>query len=86
MIYFLKMESDMNMKTKAPDQLSAAIRFFRRRKGLSQTQLAQKAGLTQTTISEIEKGVRSPTVDTVYHISNVLGLTLILTDGDGSGG
>ncbi len=42
-------------------QLKNRIKELRREKGLSQTELAQKAGTTQNTISSLETGQYSPT-------------------------
>ncbi len=40
------------------------IKELRKEKGLSQTELAEKAGTTQVTISSIEKGYYAPTAYT----------------------
>lgn len=55
------------------------IRTARRRHGLSQAQLATRAGTTQTAISRLERGQRSPTVQTLRRLLVVMGEDLTLT-------
>lgn len=54
------------------------IRTTRLRRGLSQTQLAIRAGTTQTAISRLEHGQRSPTVETLRRLLMVMGEDLRL--------
>jgi len=56
------------------DQLVAA----RRAAGITQAQLAKKAGLGRGTIQRIEAGVTDPRVDTLLAVSRVLGLEPLL--------
>ncbi|MGF9891464.1 helix-turn-helix transcriptional regulator [Priestia megaterium] len=48
------------------------LRKRRREKKFSQQSLADKAGLDRTYISLIERGCRSPTLTTLYKLSNAL--------------
>jgi DNA-binding CsgD family transcriptional regulator len=51
------------------------LRMFRRRAGLTQAELAERAGLSHRTISDLERGVRSKTyVSTVSLITSALEL------------
>jgi transcriptional regulator with XRE-family HTH domain len=55
--------------------------FLRQRRlanGLSQTQLALRAGTSQSFISQLENGDKSPTVDTVERLLAVMGEELHL--------
>jgi ribosome-binding protein aMBF1 (putative translation factor) len=52
------------------------IRVWRRHRGLSVKALAEKAGLAQPYISQVETGQRDGTVETLKKIANALGLTL----------
>jgi transcriptional regulator with XRE-family HTH domain len=47
----------------------------RRRLGLSQEELAFQSGLHRTSISHIERGIKSPTVDTLGKIAAGLATT-----------
>ncbi len=52
------------------------LKKLREEKGLSQTQLANLVGLKQTTISQYEKGSRTPDLTRAKKISDALGITL----------
>lgn len=52
---------------------SELIRASRRKHGLSQAQLAIRAGTTQTAISRLERGQRSPTVETLRRLLLLMG-------------
>lgn len=53
-------------------QLAASIRAFRKSRGLSQADLALKAGLDRKTINRIENGHFSPTMSNFFNISQAL--------------
>lgn len=55
------------------------IRDARRRYGLSQERLALRAGTTQTAISRLERGQRSPSVETLRGLLLVMGEDLELS-------
>ena len=55
---------------------SVVVRDVRVGKGLSQGALAELAGTTQSYVSRIESGVRTPTLDTLVALASVLGCTL----------
>lgn len=54
------------------------IRSARLRHGLTQGRLALRAGTTQTAISRLERGQRSPTVETLRRLLLVMGEDLDL--------
>ncbi len=54
----------------------------RDRAGLTQKELATKSGLTQANISNIEKGVTCPTIDSLKKIADAMGRRLIIRFGD----
>lgn len=55
------------------------LRLSRERAGLSQDQLAKRAGTAQSAISRIEKGRVSPTVVTLARLIAECGEELVLT-------
>ena len=57
-----------------PRQIGNLIRQGRRKQGLSQTQLGEKAGLRQETISLIETGNPSATMETILSVLAALDL------------
>lgn len=57
--------------------LSKNIKNLRRKHGLSQEQLAKKAGITYSTLIKIESGVNdNPTIKTVKKITNALNIKI----------
>lgn len=62
----------------APGQL---LREARERHGVSQHQLAARAGTTQSAISRIEAGRVSPSIDTLWELLYLLGENLELSSG-----
>lgn len=57
-----------------PKQIGNLIRRIRKNQGLSQTQLGEKAGLRQETISLIETGNPSTTMETILSVLAALDL------------
>ncbi|HTZ87472.1 MAG TPA: helix-turn-helix transcriptional regulator [Solirubrobacteraceae bacterium] len=47
----------------------------RQRRGLSQGALAERAGLSRTHVSYIERGIRRPRLETIVLLARGLGLT-----------
>lgn len=48
---------------------------IRKERGLTQEQLAERSGLTQQYLSDLERGKRNPTIVTLYEISQALGVS-----------
>lgn len=65
---------------RAPLELSDAfaqvVKKHREQKGLSRSLLAEKSGLHQTYIGLLERGQRSPNLDTAQAIAKALGVKL----------
>jgi len=55
--------------------LGESVRETRKSAGLSQERLAEKAGLSTVFISRIERGVESPSVDSLVKIARALDIT-----------
>jgi transcriptional regulator with XRE-family HTH domain len=56
--------------------LGKRIQFFRKQRQLSQAALAEKADISVTFLSKIERGIKYPTSDTISGIANGLGVEL----------
>jgi len=54
--------------------LGKGIRFFRQQRKMSQAALAEKADISITFLSNIERGVKYPTSETLSAIANGLGV------------
>ena len=64
----------MTTLARSPDQIGNIIRSARRKRGWSQTQLGEKAGLRQETISLSEPGNPATRVDTILAVLAALDL------------
>jgi HTH-type transcriptional regulator / antitoxin HipB len=60
-------------------QLGAALQRERKRQRLTQTQLAEKAGLRQQTISAVEGGKPRSELQIIFDIMTALGLEISLS-------
>ena len=58
------------------DAFSQVVKNHREAKGLSRAALAEKSGLHQTYIGLLERGERSPNLDTAKTIAEALGIPL----------
>jgi transcriptional regulator with XRE-family HTH domain len=55
-------------------QIAASIRRERDRTGLSLTELARRAGIAKSTLSQLESGVGNPSVETLWALGVALGV------------
>ncbi|MBL7521925.1 helix-turn-helix domain-containing protein, partial [Frankia sp. CNm7] len=55
--------------------IGVAIRAARRRAGMPMTALAEKAGVSQPYLSQLENGRNNPSIQTLYRIANALELS-----------
>jgi transcriptional regulator with XRE-family HTH domain len=58
----------MNVVNTAPTTASALLQLARQRAGLSQRELAEQAGVSQSEIARIESGKREPSIPTLQRI------------------
>ena len=56
--------------------IGQAIRFYRRKKGISQYKLAELTELSPSYISEIETGKKTPSLETLLEIAKALDVDL----------
>jgi transcriptional regulator with XRE-family HTH domain len=62
-------------ETGAPDQvLGKRIRAVRLRRGLSVAELATQAGVSKSLVSQIERGIAAPSIDTLRRVASALQL------------
>jgi transcriptional regulator with XRE-family HTH domain len=64
------------LKSNASRIFGGRVREFRQRRHLSQEAFAEKVGLDRTYISGVERGVRNPTLATMFRIANALGTSI----------
>ena len=64
--------SKINLKT----LLGIAIRRQRASLGISQEELAYRAGLHRTYVSDLERGARNPSIDSIEKLARALELSI----------
>ncbi|WP_409514376.1 helix-turn-helix domain-containing protein [Brevundimonas sp.] len=64
---------------RSPRQLGVLIRHHRKARGLSQTQLADLAGLRQEMVSKIESGASGSRIAAICNLMAALDLDITLT-------
>ena len=67
-------------KQQTRERMGLRIAALRKLAGLSQEQLAERAGLQRTHISRIEAGKYAVTLETVQAIAEALGMTVDIVD------
>ena len=59
-----------------PKETGKRIQLFRKQKGLSQEELADKLNVSSNTVAKIECGLRRPSVDFIVDLVNVFDTTV----------
>ncbi|MBC7285822.1 helix-turn-helix domain-containing protein [Hoeflea sp.] len=68
----------MSELVRSPKQLGVALRRFRRTHGLTQTELAKRAGVRQGTVSQVETGLETVKLSTVMDLLRALDLEVVI--------
>lgn len=63
------------MQTKSPIPQTPPLRAVREARGMSLRQVAQAANVDPTQLSRAERGLSSLSIDSLYRVCRVLGLT-----------
>lgn len=66
----------MEIKTAKSSRFGNAVRMARTTAGLTQEELAERAGLDRSYIGGVERGDRNPTLIVIEKIAGGLGITL----------
>jgi transcriptional regulator with XRE-family HTH domain len=66
----------MSQPTSLSRQIALRIRTLRQLGGLTQQQLAEKSGRSLEAISSIERGINSPTMETLKQLSIALNVSM----------
>lgn len=59
-------------KKEITEAVGARIKYLRRMKEISQEELALKAGINPAYLGQVERGLKCPTVDTLYKIAKAM--------------
>ncbi len=65
-----------NMANTDDIQIGEQIRYYRRKNGISQETLALIADLNPAYVGQIERGTKSPTINTLKKLASALGVSL----------
>lgn len=57
-------------------EIGYRIRFYRKKKGLSQEKLAELCNFHPTYIGQIERGEKNATIESIYRITKGLGISM----------
>jgi DNA-binding XRE family transcriptional regulator len=60
-------------------EIREALISLRKENHMTQKELANLTGMTQTSISNIEKGISKPTIETIKKIADALGVRLVIS-------
>jgi HTH-type transcriptional regulator/antitoxin HipB len=75
----------MDFPIRTADQLNVILRALRRARNLTQKELADRLGVTQQALSQLELDPQSASFERVLAVLSALGVTIVLRDGaDGS--
>lgn len=67
----------MKKKTELTSKFGLKVKMERTKRGLTQEQLAERANLNHKSICAIEKGLTTPSIETVNDIAKAFGITLL---------
>ena len=67
-------------------ELAAAVHAWRKQLGISQTGLAERAGVSRRWLNEFEQGKATVELHLVFHLLKALGLAISLTPADPASG
>ena len=63
---------------RTPEQLPALLKAFRKQAGLTQGQLATRLGITQQTLSALERNANKVSADRLLQLLAILGVEMVL--------
>lgn len=78
----LDMRTSGPYRVYTPDSLGAAIRHYRQEVGLTQEELAKRAGLNRTYLSDLERGKETEQLRRVLRVLRQLGVRMTLERAD----
>ena len=70
----------MSTKEETRKRIGQRVRILRTQAGLTQQELADRAGLQRTHIGRIEDGAFGSQVETIQQIAEAIGMTVDITD------
>ena len=74
--------ADFTVRT--ADQMPVLLRAFRKQSGMTQSDVALRLGVTQQSLSSVERNAAKVSADRLLEILSILGVELVLRDADKS--
>lgn len=71
---------------RTPEQLPTLLKAFRKQAGLTQGQLAARLGITQQTLSALERNANKVSADRLLQLLSLLGVDMLLQARDHDAG
>lgn len=75
---------DLTVRT--PEQLPLLLQAYRKQSGLTQTEVALRLGVTQQTMSALERNAETVSAARLLKLLGILGVELVLRRKDEAGG
>lgn len=69
-------ENAVNHSSETSENLGTLLRQRRKAIGMTMKEVAKQAGLTEGFISQIERGISTPSLMTLYNVANALGTSI----------
>jgi HTH-type transcriptional regulator/antitoxin HipB len=63
---------------RTPDQLTGLLQAYRKESGLTQSQVAERMGLTQQKLSHLERYAQNASAERLLALLSVLGVEMVL--------
>jgi len=76
-------DSEFRATSDVPGGLGGRLRQIRTARGMSVRELARRAGCSASLVSQVERGVTTPSAGVVYSLANELGISLDFLFGEG---
>jgi CheY-like chemotaxis protein/plasmid maintenance system antidote protein VapI len=76
LISYIEKATSLMQASDKKKEFGAAVKFQRNRLGLSQELLAERADLHRTYITDIERGARNLSLETIYKLAEALGVSV----------
>lgn len=67
-------------KIRSAKDIGIMLQGYRKKKGITQKELAQSLGLTQQTVSSMERNGTNVTIETLLHVLSVLQVDCLLQE------
>jgi len=75
-VYFLQKKGGMTLNGNVKKQFGLVLKRWRKKTGISQEELAWRANLHRTYVSDLERGNRNPSLESIEKLASAMNLSL----------